>query len=232
MARRGSDIETKTKEPVSEGVLRKLVRSRIVPVVVLERVEDAVPLCDALIGGGLPVAEITFRTSAACEAISLIVRERPEMLVGAGTVLGTGQLAEAVDAGASFVVSPGLNPRVVDRAVAQGLPIVPGVNNPGQVEIALDSGLSLLKFFPAEPSGGTAMLKALNGPYREVSFLPTGGISPDNLREYLQLPNVCACGGSWMVPARLIAQREFTRISDLTRQAVGLAATCDRQAAD
>jgi len=207
-------------EPVADGPARRVAASRIVPVVVLENAGDALPLCDALEAGGLPVAEITFRTEAATEAVARVARERPDMLLGAGTVLTEEQVALAADVGAAFIVTPGFNPNVVDAALERGLPVIPGVNSPSQVEMAMSFGLRLLKFFPAEASGGRAMLRALSGPYGDVRFVPTGGIGPENLASYLSLDNVAACGGSWMVAARLIADRDFGAVTELTRQAV------------
>ena len=201
----------------------RLTALRIVPVVVLEDAEDALPLCDALKNGGLPLAEITFRTDAAIEAIASVKRERPSMLVGAGTVLTSEQVSQAVDAGASFIVTPGFNPKVVNAALKHRIPIIPGVNNPTQVETAMTFGPRLLKFFPAEYSGGTAMLKALSGPYQDVRFVPTGGIEPSNLADYLSLNNVIACGGSWMVPKGMIADKDFDSVTELTRQAMEVA---------
>ncbi len=196
---------------------------RIVPVVVLEDADDALPLCDALKSGGLPLAEITFRTDAAIESIARIRRERPTMLVGAGTILTSQQVSQAVDAGASFVVTPGFNPRVVNAALKHRIPIIPGVNNPTQIETAMVFGPRLLKFFPAEPSGGRAMLKALSGPYRDIRFIPTGGVGPANLADYLSLDNVIACGGSWMVAKGMIADKDFDSVAKLTQQAMEIA---------
>ncbi len=203
----------------ADGLDRRMAALRIVPVVVIEDVGDALPLCDALDAGGLPIAEVTFRTDAATEAIAHIGKERPNMLLGAGTVLTAEQVAQAADAGATFMVTPGLNPNVVEAALRHGLPIIPGVNNPSQIELAMSFGLQLLKFFPAEASGGRAMLKALSGPYRDVRFIPIGGIGPANLANYLSLNNVAACGGSWMVETSLVAERNFSAVTELTRQA-------------
>lgn len=200
-----------------------LARVRLLPVVVVEDEAQAAPLANALAQGGLPVAEVTFRTDAAAGAIRRIADERPDVLVGAGTVLTTGQVAAAQEAGAQFLVTPGFNPRVVAEAQSRGLPIVAGVNNPSSVEAAMEAGLDVLKFFPAEASGGVAMLKALGGPYRHVSFVPTGGVGPRNLSDYLGLPNVLACGGSWMVDPKLIAAGKYDEITKLTQDAVALA---------
>ncbi|MEX0347413.1 MAG: bifunctional 4-hydroxy-2-oxoglutarate aldolase/2-dehydro-3-deoxy-phosphogluconate aldolase [Rhizobiaceae bacterium] len=192
----------------------------VVPVVVLESDDDSLPLCAALTEGGLPVAEVTFRTEAAESAIRKIAEEMPDMLLGAGTVLSEEQLKRAIDAGARFIVTPGFNPKIVEAALKAAIPIIPGVNSPTQVEMAMSFSLSLLKFFPAEASGGRSMLKALAGPYGDVKFVPTGGIGPNNLSDYLQLKNVAACGGSWMVSAKFGADQNFEEITKLTRQAV------------
>jgi 2-dehydro-3-deoxyphosphogluconate aldolase/(4S)-4-hydroxy-2-oxoglutarate aldolase len=173
-----------------------------------------------LFEGGLPVAEVTFRTDAAADSIRKIAAERPNVIVGAGTVLTTEQVAMAHDAGAQFLVTPGFNPKVVAEAVRRGIPIVPGANSPTDVEMGLEAGLDILKFFPAEASGGVTMLKSLVGPYGGVRFVPTGGIGAKNLAQYLALPNVLACGGSWMVDPKLIAQGNFDEITRLTREAI------------
>ena len=202
---------------------KRVAELRIIPVIELEDAKDALPLCDALERGGLPIAEITFRTDAAAEAIKIVGKERPDMLLGAGTVLSPDQVKLAIEAGADFIVSPGFNPKVVNAAILSHFPILPGVNNPTHVEQATNFDVRLLKFFPAEISGGTAMLKALSGPYRDIRFVPTGGISPDNLTDYLALDNVVACGGSWMVDAKMIADGNFDAITKQTRKAVELA---------
>lgn len=196
--------------------------ARLLPVVVLDRPEDAVPLARALVAGGLPVAEVTFRTEAAAEAIRRMVDEVPEILVGAGTVLSVAQVDAAYAAGAKFLVTPGFNPAVVMRAQELDLPIVPGINNPTGVEQAMSFGLSLVKFFPAEPTGGVPFLKALSGPYGAMRFIPTGGVGPKNLDSYLALKPVLACGGSWMVDPDLIRAGDFARITQLTAEAVAL----------
>lgn len=200
----------------------RIATARLLPVVVLERPEDAVPLAKALLEGGLAVAEVTFRTAAAAEAISRIRKGVPDMLVGAGTVLTKEQLSDAGAAGAQFIVTPGFNPAIVEAAQAAGLPIVPGVNNPTGVEQAMAVGLKAVKFFPAEPSGGVPFIKALSGPYPDMRFVPTGGVAPANLASYLALPAVLACGGSWMVDAKLIRDRNFDEITRLTAEAVAL----------
>jgi 2-dehydro-3-deoxyphosphogluconate aldolase/(4S)-4-hydroxy-2-oxoglutarate aldolase len=172
--------------------------------------------------GGLPIAEVTFRTKAAFDAIRLLRKEFPALLVGAGTVLTLEQVEAAVAAGASFAVTPGFNPRIVDACIERGLPIVPGVNSPSQIELGLERGLKLLKFFPAEASGGVKMLKALHGPYSEVEFVPTGGIDTSNLASYLALPYVAAVGGSWMVKENLVSIETVPELTALCREAVGL----------
>lgn len=207
----------------TENLLQKISENCLLPVVVLDSANDALPLASALEAGGLPVAEVTFRTEAAAASIKAISDAMPSVIVGAGTVLTADHVSQAFDAGAQFLVSPGFNPKVVSKAAELGLPIVPGVNSPTDVEMAMDHGLDVLKFFPAEASGGVSMLKSLAGPYGNVRFIPTGGIGPKNLADYLNLPNVLACGGSWMVSPKMIANGDFNQISDLTREAVALA---------
>ncbi len=194
----------------------------LVPVIKLESADTAEPLAVALRDAGLPLAEVTFRTAAAADAIRRIGEAVPEVLLGAGTVLTVEQVKQAVGAGASFIVTPGFNPRVVEYCVRNGITITPGVNDPSAVEAALEYGLTVLKFFPAEASGGTAMLKALAGPYGNVRFIPTGGVSTANLEQYLTLKNVAAVGGSWMVPSDRIAAGDFERVGQLTSDAVRL----------
>lgn len=207
------------------AVLASIRAVRLLPVVVIEDVAQSVPLARALVAGGLPVAEVTFRTDAAAEAIHRIAAEVPEILLGAGTVLSEAQVAAAARAGARFLVTPGFNPRVVEAAQAAGLPIVPGINNPTGVEQALGYGLDAVKFFPAEPTGGIPFLKALAGPYGGMRFVPTGGVGPKNLVDYLRLPAVLACGGSWMVDPKLVRDGRFDEITRLTAEAVALAQT-------
>ncbi len=202
------------------AVLKELSLIGIVPVIKIDDAKDAVPLAKALLKGGLPCAEVTFRTAAAKDAIAAMTAAYPEMLVGAGTVLTTAQVDEAVGAGAKFIVSPGLNPEVVKYCVERNIPIVPGINNPTGIEQALSLGLTTVKFFPAEPSGGVKMIKAMAAPYGNVTFMPTGGVSADNLSDYLAFPKIIACGGSWMVPSDMIAAGNFDGIEALVRQAV------------
>ncbi|MFO1067627.1 MAG: bifunctional 4-hydroxy-2-oxoglutarate aldolase/2-dehydro-3-deoxy-phosphogluconate aldolase [Geminicoccaceae bacterium] len=206
-----------------EQIERRIAAGRLLPVVVVDDAAQAVPLARALLAGGLPVAEVTFRTDAAAEAIRRIADAVPEVLLGAGTVLSPAQVRAARAAGAMFLVTPGFNPAVVQAAADEGLPIVPGINNPSGVEQAMAAGLSTVKFFPAEPSGGVAFLKALTGPYAGMRFVPTGGIGPRNLRDYLALPAVLACGGSWMVEASLVRAGRFDEVARLTAEAVALA---------
>lgn len=205
------------------AIIDRIRAARLLPVVVLERAEDAVPLARALLAGGLDVAEVTFRSDAAAESIARIAQQVPNMLIGAGTVLTPAQVDLAVTSGARFLVTPGYNPAVVARAQASGVAIVPGINNPTGVETAMAARLSLVKFFPAEPTGGVAFLKALTGPYGGMEFIPTGGISTANLKTYLALKAVVACGGSWMVDPALIRAGDFDRITRLTAEAVALA---------
>lgn len=175
-----------------------------------------------LLKAGLPCAEVTLRTDGALEAIEKIARDCPDILLGAGTVLTTTQAEAAIEAGAQFIVAPGLNPTVVDRVRALGVPMLPGVCTPSEIELALSHGISLLKFYPSEPMGGLPYLKAVCAPYREVRFVPTGGIAPANLLAYLEHPQVVACGGSWMVDKNLISAGDFQRIGELVREALDL----------
>lgn len=200
-------------------ILEKIHEIGIVPVVVLEDAKDAAPLAEALCAGGLPCAEVTFRTEAAEEAIRVMTREFPKMLVGAGTVLTTKQADRAAAAGAKFMVSPGLNPRIVKYCVKKGILITPGCANPSDIEQALENGLDVVKFFPAEPAGGLKMIKALAAPYVGVRFMPTGGINADNVRDYLAYDRVLACGGSWMVKDSLIKAGDFDKITALAKEA-------------
>ena len=204
------------------NVLTQIEKTGIIPVVVIDRAEDAKPLARALINGGLPCAEVTFRTAAAEESIRIMKAEFPEMLIGAGTVLTTEQVDRAVAAGASFIVSPGTNPKVVRYCQEKNIPIVPGVCTPTEVEAALELGLDTLKFFPAEPAGGLKMIKAMAAPYTAVRFMPTGGISAENVESYLSYNRIIACGGSWMVKGDLIKEGRFDEIERLTREAAEL----------
>ena len=201
-------------------VLKKIANIGIIPVVKLDSPDQAVPLGKALIEGGIPVAEITFRTDAAEESIKRLTGELPELLVGAGTVTTTEQAKCAIDAGADFIVSPGLNPAVVKFCTDKNIPITPGVNSPSQIEQGLELGVSVLKFFPAEQSGGLEMLKAFAGPYGNVRYIPTGGISVKNLADYLLFDKVLAVGGSWMVKPELVSADKYDEITRLCKEAV------------
>nr|WP_288732229.1 bifunctional 4-hydroxy-2-oxoglutarate aldolase/2-dehydro-3-deoxy-phosphogluconate aldolase [uncultured Anaerobutyricum sp.] len=203
-------------------VLEKLGQYGIVPVVVLNDSKDAAPLADALCDGGLSCAEVTFRTEAAADSIRIMTEKHPEMLVGAGTVLTTTQVDEAVKAGARFIVSPGLNPTVVKYCIEKNIPITPGVVTPSEMEQAIKLGLNLVKFFPAEPSGGLAMINAVAAPYTMLKFMPTGGINPNNVKDYLNSDKIFACGGSWMVKGNLINDGNFDKIKELTKEAVNI----------
>jgi 2-dehydro-3-deoxyphosphogluconate aldolase/(4S)-4-hydroxy-2-oxoglutarate aldolase len=201
-------------------ILQKISNYGIVPVIKIDDAANAVPLARALSDGGLPVAEVTFRTAAAEEAITRISKELPGMLVGAGTVLTTEQVDRAVNAGAKFIVSPGLNPKIVKYCVDKGIPVTPGCANPSDVEAAIELGLEVVKFFPAEAAGGVKMIKAMSAPYTGVKFMPTGGIDAKNLNDYLSFEKIIACGGSWMVNESFINNKEFDKITALTREAV------------
>ena len=201
-------------------VVKQLSLIGIVPVIKIDNAKDAAPLAKALIDGGLPCAEVTFRTAAAKEAISIIAKEYPDMIVGAGTVLTTAQVDDAIEAGAKFIVSPGFNPEIVKYCQAKGCPIVPGINNPSGIEQALSLGLDVVKFFPAEQSGGLNMIKAMAAPYGAVKFMPTGGVNPANVCDYLANPKILCCGGSWMVNPDMIAAGDFAGIEKLVREAV------------
>ncbi|MDR0964844.1 MAG: bifunctional 4-hydroxy-2-oxoglutarate aldolase/2-dehydro-3-deoxy-phosphogluconate aldolase [Clostridium sp.] len=203
-----------------DAVIERLSKIGLVPVVKIERVEDAIPLAQALCAGGLPCAEVTFRTESASGAIKAITEHFPTMCVGAGTVLTAAQVDAACGAGAQFIVSPGLNPKTVKYCVEKEIPITPGVSTPSDIEAALELGLEVVKFFPAEQAGGLPMIKALAAPYGSIKFLPTGGISAQNLNSYLSYEKVIACGGSWMVPADLINAGKWGEIERLTREAV------------
>ena len=191
----------------------------IIPVVVLDDAKDAKALGDALMKGGLPAAEVTFRTAAAEESIRIMAKEFPDMLVGAGTVLTTEQADRAMAAGAKFIVAPGSNPTVVKHCLEKGYPVCPGVQTPSEMEQAMELGLDFVKFFPAEPAGGLNMIKAVAAPYVGLSFMPTGGINKDNVRDYLAYNRIVACGGTWMVKGDLITSGNFAKIEELTREA-------------
>jgi len=197
----------------------KLQSLKVIPVIAIKDANDAVPLGKVLVENGMPCAEITFRTPAAAQSIKNLREAFPEMLIGAGTVLNSETVDLAIDAGVDFIVSPGFNPTTVKYCQQRNMPIIPGVNNPSLVEQAMEMGLTTLKFFPAGPSGGVAMLKSLTAVY-PVSFMPTGGVSPANINDYLDINAVLACGGTWMVPADLIDNREWKKIGELVKEAV------------
>lgn len=196
----------------------------VVPVVVLNDAKDAAPLARALCEGGLPCAEVTFRTDAAEESIRIVTTEFPEILVGAGTVLTTGQVDCAVAAGAKFIVSPGFNPEIVDYCLEKEIPVFPGCITPSEVALAVKRGLKIVKFFPAEQFGGVATIKALAAPYVGLKFMPTGGVNAKNLESYLSCDKIVACGGSWMVKGDLIKAGKFDEIKAMTEEAVKLVA--------
>jgi 2-dehydro-3-deoxyphosphogluconate aldolase/(4S)-4-hydroxy-2-oxoglutarate aldolase len=195
---------------------------RVVPVLTIERAADAVPLARALAKGGLGAIEVTLRTPEAPAAIAAIAREVPEIVVGAGTVLRPADVTRAVEAGARFLVSPGLTPELASAAIATGLPYLPGVVTPSEIMLARDFGFSSLKFFPAEPAGGVAMLKALAPVFAGMAFCPTGGLTAESAPRYLELPNVAMVGGAWMAPKDALAARDWPRIADLAREAAAL----------
>ena len=202
--------------------LKKLGQFGVVPVVVLNDVKDAKPLAKALCDGGLACAEVTFRTDAAEESIRIMTEAYPEMVVGAGTILTTEQADRAIAAGASFIVTPGFDAEIVKHCIAKNIPITPGVVTPSELAQAYALGLRIVKFFPAEPSGGLPMIKALAAPYYMMQFMPTGGISAATLSDYLRYEKIFACGGSWMVKGDLIKSGDFNKITALTKEAVEL----------
>lgn len=201
-------------------MMKELYSIGLIPVIKIENADDAVPLAKALIDGGLPAAEITFRTPCAAEAIKRITDAYPEMLVGAGTVLTTEQVDAAIAAGSKFLVSPGLNPKVTSYALSKGVPMLPGCSNPSDIEAALELGLKTVKFFPAEAAGGLKMLKAMAAPYGQLTFMPTGGINANNLLDYLKFNKIVACGGSFMVADDLVRDKKWDEITALTKNAV------------
>ena len=203
-------------------MLKKIEGFGVVPVVVLNDAKDAAPLAKALCEGGLPCAEVTFRTEAAEESIRIMATEFPEMVIGAGTVLTIDQVDRAVGAGAKFIVSPGFDPEIVDYCISKNIPVLPGCITPSEVTQAVKRGLEVVKFFPAEQFGGVATLKALAAPFTSVRFMPTGGISAKNLADYLGFKKIVACGGSWMVKGDMVAAGEFDKIKEMTAEAVAL----------
>lgn len=205
---------------VQMSIFDIIFKLRVVPVISIESPEAALPLADALLAGGLPIAEITFRTTAAAEAIGLLTEKRPEMLIGAGTILNHENVHHAIQAGAKFGVAPGLNPDTIDMAEECEWPFIPGVCTPSEIEAALAMNYKVLKFFPAGAMGGLNTLKAISAPYAHtgVRFMPTGGVTADNLKEYLSLPNVIACGGTWIASKEDIAAGEWALITDRCKQ--------------
>ena len=210
------------QEAQMNDILKKISEIKIVPVVAIDRAEDAENLGRALVNGGIPCAEVTFRTDAAEEAIRILSEKFPEMLVGAGTVLKTEQVDRAIAAGAKFIVSPGLNPKVVKYCIEKNIPMVPGCANPSDIEAALEFDLEVVKFFPVEALGGLKLIKAMAAPYGNVKFMPTGGINANNICDYLAFNKVIACGGSWMVDKKLIAEGKFDEIERMCKEAVEL----------
>ncbi len=204
------------------SIKEQLKALKVIPVIAIDKAEDIIPLGKVLAENGLPAAEITFRSAAAAEAIRLLRETQPDMLIGAGTVLNREQAIAAQEAGATFIVSPGFNPNTVKACQEIGIDIVPGVNNPSTVEAALEMGLTTLKFFPAEASGGINMVKSLLAPYTDIELMPTGGINPANIKDYLAIPRVLACGGTWMVDKKLIEAGNWEELARLTREAVAL----------
>ena len=203
-------------------LLKQIGDYGLVPVIKIDDVSKAVPLAKALCDGGLPVAEVTFRTACAAEAIEKMAAAYPEMIIGAGTVLTAAQADAAMTAGAKFIVSPGLNPKVVAHCIEKGYPIIPGCANPSDIEFAIEFGLDTVKFFPAESLGGLGTLKAFSAPYSGMKFMPTGGINEKNLLQYLAFDKILACGGSFMVPSDLLEAGEFDKLTELVKSAVSL----------
>ena len=206
----------------TEQIIEKLRQLKVVPVIAVDEAQDILPLVKTLSDNGLPVAEITFRSAAGEEAIRLTRQHFPDVLIAAGTVLTPAQVVAAKNAGADCIVTPGFNPNIVKLCQELDLPITPGVNNPMAIEAALELGIQAVKFFPAEASGGVKMIKALLGPYNNLQIMPTGGISPANIKDYLAIPNVVACGGSWFVDKTLIKAKNWEEIGRLVREIVAL----------
>ncbi|WP_120815365.1 bifunctional 4-hydroxy-2-oxoglutarate aldolase/2-dehydro-3-deoxy-phosphogluconate aldolase [Helicobacter pylori] len=205
---------------MQDKIIEVLQISPIVPVVVIENIKDAVPLAQSLIEGGIPIIEVTLRSSCALEAIELIAKNVPKMRVGAGTILNLTQLEQAQNRGAEFLISPGLTPSLLEHAKKKDMPLIPGVSSSSEVMQALELGYSALKFFPAEYCGGVKLLNAFNGPFKGVKFCPTGGISADNMRSYLNLENVLCVGGSWLTPKDLIQNKEWDKITEICKRAL------------
>ncbi|WP_131127409.1 bifunctional 4-hydroxy-2-oxoglutarate aldolase/2-dehydro-3-deoxy-phosphogluconate aldolase [Helicobacter pylori] len=207
---------------MQDKIIEVLQISPIVPVVVIENIKDAVPLAQSLIEGGIPIIEVTLRSSCALEAIELIAKNVPKMRVGAGTILNPAQLEQAQNRGAEFLISPGLTIKLLEHAKKKDMPLIPGVSSSSEVMQALELGYSALKFFPAEYCGGVKLLNAFNGPFKGVKFCPTGGISADNMRSYLNLENVLCVGGSWLTPKNLIQNKEWDKITEICKRALTL----------
>ncbi len=205
---------------MQDKIIEILQISPIVPVVVIENIKDAVPLAQSLIEGGIPIIEVTLRSSCALEAIELIAKNVPKMRVGAGTILNPTQLEQAQNRGAEFLISPGLTIKLLEHAKKKDMPLIPGVSSSSEVMQALELGYSALKFFPAEYCGGVKLLNAFNGPFKGVKFCPTGGISADNMRSYLNLENVLCVGGSWLTPKDLIQNKEWDKITEICKRAL------------
>ncbi|WP_432464630.1 bifunctional 4-hydroxy-2-oxoglutarate aldolase/2-dehydro-3-deoxy-phosphogluconate aldolase [Agarivorans sp. QJM3NY_33] len=203
-------------------LLNKLSKLKVVPVIVVEHAQDILPLGKILVDNHLPVAEITYRSFAAEDAIKALRESQPKILIGAGTVLNEAQVISAKNAGADFIVSPGINPKTIEACIHHNIPIIPGISRPSDVELALNYGIHLVKYFPAEASGGIPMLKALLGPYSMLNIMPTGGISEGNINDYLAIDAVVACGGSWMVDKQLIQQSDWDSVTELVKRTVAL----------
>lgn len=209
-----------------ESIVKQFEKIGIIPVIALDDAKDAEKLGKALIDGGLPAAEVTFRTDAAEESIRIMAEKCPSLLVGAGTVLTIEQVNRAIDAGGKFIVSPGLNPKIVRYCLDRGIAVIPGTQTPSDMEQALELGLRAVKFFPAELSGGLKMIKAIAAPYTTLRFMPSGGVSPENVREYFAYDKIFACGGSWMVKKDLIQGGEWDKLTTLVREAADIVKEC------
>lgn len=207
---------------MQDKIIEALQISPIIPVVVIENIKDAVPLVQSLIEGGIHIIEVTLRSSCALEAIELIAKNVPKMRVGAGTILNPTQLEQAQNRGAEFLISPGLTIKLLEHAKKKDMPLIPGVSSSSEVMQALELGYNALKFFPAEYCGGVKLLNAFNGPFKGVKFCPTGGISADNMRSYLNLENVLCVGGSWLTPKNLIQNKEWDKITEICKRSLAL----------
>ena len=206
------------------SLVDQLAQFKVVPVIEINVLESAAPLANALVENGLPVAEVTFRSEIAAEALAIMKKTRPELLVGAGTVLTTEQMDKAIAAGADFIVSPGFNPKIVQYSQQRSIVMIPGVNSPSQIEQVMELGLTAVKFFPAEATGGVKFLKAILAPYKNIKVMPTGGINAANILDYLALPAVFACGGSWMVDKNLLDAGDFETLGGLIAEASAVVA--------